>query len=133
MKLTELQEHVIAYYLLKGALDLNMDPRWWPPIELFSIICDKVRFAVSRFDLANCAAIDDASREWLDFLIARGAFLKADSEYGPMYQYQRAAYQGCVAEARAANAVVARAEAAPTAASALEFWQDAFARLGGAS
>src|SRR5579862_6568277 len=111
MKLTELQEHVIAYYLLKGALDLNMDPRWWPPIELSSIIADKVRFAVSRFDLANRAAVDEASQEWLNFLIARGAFLIADSDYGPMYQFQRVAYQNCVAEARASSTTVARATA----------------------
>jgi hypothetical protein len=129
MKLTELQEHVIAYYLLKGALDLNMDPRWWPPIELSSIIADKVRFAVSRFDLANRAAVDGASQEWLNFLIARGAFLTADSEYGPMYQFQKTAYQNCVAEARTSSATVARAGATAEP----DFWRDAFARLEGRS
>ncbi len=129
MKLTELQEHVIAYYLLKGALDLNMDPRWWPPIELSSIISDKVRFSVSRFDLANRAAVDEASQEWLNFLIERGAFLKADSEYGPMYQFQKAVYQGCVARARTASPAVARAAATAEP----DFWRAAFARLEGKS
>ncbi len=125
MNLTELQEHVVAYYLLKGALDLNMDPRWWPPIELSSIISDKVRFAVSRFDLANRLAVDEASQEWLNFLIARGAFLKADSEYGPMYQFQKTVYQDCVAEARKSSATFALAAAT----SEPDFWRDAFARL----
>ena len=126
MKLTELEQHILAYYLAKGAAELNMDPRWWPPIELSSIIEDKVRFAVSRFDVTDRAVVDHASRALLDLLIARQAFSTSDSKYGPMYQFQRPAYQTCISEAQAANPIIAQAAAAGP-----EFWQRAFERLKG--
>ena len=125
-KLTALEEHVLAYFLFKGAAEFNMDPRWWPPIELSSIIEDKVRFAVSRFDLDSRTTVDNAARALLAALIARGAFATAESNYGPMYQFQRPAYQAWLTEAQATNPTLARAAAAGP-----DFWKQTFEGLKG--
>jgi hypothetical protein len=125
MTLTTLEEHILAYYLLKGAA-LSMDGRWWPPIELSSILEDKVRFAISSFDVTNRAAVDNAARALLEALIARQAFLNSQTKYGAMYQFQRPAYQSWLAEAQATNPIIAQALTAGP-----EFWQHAFATLKG--
>jgi hypothetical protein len=124
MKLSELEQHVLAYYLIKGAADLNMDPRWWPPIELSSIIEDKVRFAVSRFDVTSRAAVDNAARSLLETLIAQKAFSTSQSDYGPMYQFQRPVFRTWLTEAQAANPIIARAASAGP-----DFWRQSFEKL----
>ena len=126
MKLTALEEHILAYYIFKGAAALNMDPRWWPPIELSSIVEDKIRFAVSRFDVTSRIAVDNAARALLETLIARGAFSTSESNYGPMYQFQRPAYQTWLTEAQASNAIIAQATAAGP-----DFWERTFEGLRG--
>jgi hypothetical protein len=125
-KLTALEEHILAYYLFNGAADMNMVGRWWPPIELSSIVEDKVRFAVSRFDVATRAAVDNVARALLETLIALGAFSTSETSYGPMYQFQRPVYQAWLAEAQAANPILAQAAAGGT-----DFWQQTFAALKG--
>src|ERR1700743_3797506 len=123
MTLTALEQHIVAYYLFKGAA-LNMDGRWWPPIELSSILEDKVRFAISRFDVPSRVCVDNAARALLEELIARQVFLTSETKYGPMYQFQSPAYQSWLAEAKASNPLIARAQTEPD-----EFWQHAFATL----
>ena len=125
-KLTVLEEHVLAYFLFQGAPEFNMGPRWWPPIELSSIIEDKVRFAVSGFDVKSRVTVDNAARVLLETLIARKAFSTAESEYGPMYQFQRPAYQAWLTEAQAANPILAQAVAVGP-----DFWKEVFERLKG--
>jgi hypothetical protein len=124
VKLTELEELILAYYLAKGASGFHMDPRYWPPIELSSIVEDKLRFAVSRFDPNNRTAVDNAARAFLDLLIEQQAFSTNDSKYGPMYQFQPAVYRQCISDAHKANPIIAQAQI-----SGPEFWQQAFERL----
>jgi hypothetical protein len=125
-RLTPLEDHILAYYLFNGADALNMDPRWWPPIELSSIIEDKVRFAVSRFDVNSRVAVDNVARAFLETLIERGAFSTSESNYGPMYQFQRPAFRAWLTEAREANPIIARASMEGP-----DFWQRTFDSLKG--
>jgi hypothetical protein len=125
-RLAPLEEHVLAYYLFNGAAELNMVPRWWPPIELSSIVEDKIRFAVSRFDITNRVVIENVGRVLLETLIARDAFSTSQTDYGPMYQFQRPAYQAWLTGARAASPILAQAAAAGP-----DFWKQTFERLKG--
>jgi hypothetical protein len=126
MELTELEQHILAYYLVRGASDFYMDPRYWPPLELSHIVEDKVRFAVRWFEIGNAAAVDNAARAFLASMIEQRAFTTSDSRFGPMYQFQHTVYQTCVAEARASNPIIAQA-----AATGQDFWQQRFASLKG--
>ena len=126
IKLTALEEHVLAYFLFNGAAEFNMVQRWWPPIELSSIVEDKVRFAVSRFDVTSRNAIENVARVLLETLIARGAFATSETKYGPMYQFQPSAYRPWLAEAQTASPIIAQAEAAGP-----DFWKRTFESLKG--
>lgn len=124
MQLSELDEHILAYFIAKNAGELQMDPRWWPSIELSSIVEDKVRFAVSRFWLVGRPPVEAAARVLLDTLVARGAFAKKDGEYGPMFQFQRDPYRAWLAEAREINPIVTHMADADE-----DAWEETFDRL----
>jgi hypothetical protein len=127
MNLTALEETVLAYYLCKDAAELNMVGRWWPQIELSSIIEDKVRFAVSRFDAASGGAVDNAARALLEALIERQAFSTSEGKYGPMYQFQPSVYQDWLREAQANSALIAQARTGGP-----DFWRQTFDSFSGA-
>lgn len=122
--MTELDQHILAYFIAKDAGEFRMDPRWWPSIELSSIMEDKVRFAVSRFWLVGRPPVEAAARVLLDTLIEHGGFATKDGEYGPMYQFQREPYRAWLEQARGANPIIAQAEAAGG-----DYWDEAFDRL----
>jgi hypothetical protein len=126
MELNALEQLIRSYYLAKGAAQFHMDPRYWPPLELSHIIEDKVRFAVSRFDLDNRAAVDNAAKAFLQVLIERQAFSTSESPYGPMYQFQPAVYRDYLNEAQNADPIIAQAQAAGS-----DFWQQQFEALKG--
>lgn len=122
--MTELDQHILAYFIAKNADEFQMDPRWWPSIELGSIMEDKVRFGVSRFWLVGRPPVEAAARNLLETLIARGAFAKKDGEYGSMYQFQRAPYREWLTEARANNPIVKQMATADE-----DEWEATFDRL----
>ena len=124
MALSPLEQHILAYFIAGEADEFRMDPRWWPALELSQIVEHKVRFAASIVDVTDRVSCANAARALLDMLIARGAFTTSESEYGPMYQFQRDVYRAYIAELRASDPIIAQARADGD-----DYWRNAFADL----
>jgi hypothetical protein len=125
MSLSELEEHVLAYYLENGAADLNMVGRFWPRGELVLVIEDKVQLATRKFGVRANLAGPKVARALLEILIERGAFSTVKGDHGStMHQYQKDAYRTCIGELQASNPIIAKARAAGPG-----WWDEAFAAL----
>lgn len=127
MNLSELEQHVFAYYVANAAEQLNMVPRFWPYGELKLLVEDKVQVAVRKFGLKAKMASPNVARAFLDLLIERDAFSTVKNEHGgTMHQYQTANYRNCVKELQETNPIILKAQAAGPA-----YWDEAFAALTG--
>jgi hypothetical protein len=122
--LTELEQHLLGYYLANAAQDLAMAGRFWPKGDLVLIIQDKIEIAARKFGRKVTATAATVARAFLDALLEREAFSTVKQEYGgTMHQFQPKAYQAAVQELRASNAILAAAAGDP------DYWPGAFARL----
>ena len=125
MDLSELEQHVFAYYVENGAAQLEMVGRFWPYGELVLIVEDKVQLAVRKFGFKAQMASPKVARAFLDLLIERGGFSSAKSDLGAtMHQYQAPQYRDCIQHLSAADPIILKARAAGPS-----YWEKAFARL----
>jgi hypothetical protein len=125
MSLSELEQHIFAYYVATAAKDLSMVPRYWPYGELVLIVEDRMRLAVRKFGVKAEMATPKVSRAYLDLMVERGGFSTTKDDLSTMHQYQAEAYGKCLAELQATDPLVLKAQSGgPT------FWQDAFAAVG---
>jgi hypothetical protein len=124
MNLSDLEQHVFAYYLANGAADLTMAPRFWPYGDLVLIVEDKIGVATRKFGGKVTRASANVASAFVDLLIEQGGFSVAENRLSKMYRYEGPNYQNCINELRDANPIVRRASAA-----APGFWDEAFAAL----
>ena len=125
MRLSALEEHVLAYYLANAAEALQMDPRFWPYGELILIVEDKIGFATRAFGFKVGRAAPNAARAFLDLMIERGGFSTAKNDYGStMHQYQKKRYEASIRELQVVNPICMKANAAGP-----EYWETAFSEL----
>ena len=125
MDLSELEQHVLAYYLANGAENFTMVPRWWPYGELVLVIEDKVRVAVRKFGVKANMASAKVARALLDLLIEREAFTTKQSDLGSaMHQFQPDGYRAVINELQQGSPLFQQAQSAGP-----DFWQDAFAKV----
>jgi hypothetical protein len=124
MSLSELEQHVFAYYLANGAQNLTMVPRYWPYGELVLIVEDRIQLATRKFGVRVELTSPKVARAFLDLMIERGGFSTTKDDLSTMHQYQSEPYLKCVKELLETNPIVAKARAgSPT------FWPDTFAAL----
>jgi hypothetical protein len=124
MSLSELEQHVFAYYVANGAQDLAMVPRFWPYGELVLIVEDKIQMATRKFGYKIGMVCPKVARALLDLLIERGGFSTTKDSLSTMHQYQSKPYLDCIKDLQETNPIILKARAGGP-----DFWADAFAAL----
>ena len=123
--MNDLQSHVLAYYLAHSAKDFAMVGRWFSYGELELILADKVKVDVRAFGKAAQDVAKGVAKFYLDHMIAEGGFASKDQKFGgTMHQYDADKFRAALDGLKAADPVLARANAAGP-----EFWETAFASL----
>jgi hypothetical protein len=125
MSLNTLESHVLAYYLAGAAADLNIAGRFFPRKAIIDAVEDKMKIATRKFGRKVGAAALPGATLFVDKLIADGAFsTKEDKFGGVMHQFQTDRYRELLAEAKAADPIVAKAPEATD-----PYWEATFAEL----
>ena len=128
-ELSELEQHVLAYYVAGAAQDLNMVGRFWPTGELGMLIGDKIQVATRKFGTKASMASTKVARAFADDMIACGGFSTKHGDFGStMHQFQADKYKECLAKMRETNPIVQKAQAGGP-----DFWAEAFAEVTGAA
>lgn len=123
--MTNLVNHMIAYYVATQANDLNIATRWYPYGELGLILEDKFQIATRKFGMKVRTHSRAAGKTFLDAMIAKGAWATTENEFGgKMHQFQADKFRAAVKELQANDPIIAKADA-----EGAEFWEKAFAGL----
>jgi len=127
VNLTELEQHVYAYYVATDAAQFSAAPRFYPHGELTLIFADKVQVATRKFGRSVHSKAKAAAVALVDKLIEVGAYSTKQNEFGgSMHQFQEPAYKVFLKAERESDPIIKQAEA-----EGAQFWEDAFARLTG--
>ena len=127
MSLSEMEQHVFAYFVANGAEQFSMVGRFFPYGELTLLIQDKIQVATRKFGGRASRASANAARAFLDILIEREAFSTKQNEYGgTMHQYQEKAYREVLKDLQATDPIIQQAKAVGP-----DFWPNRFAALSG--
>jgi hypothetical protein len=125
MSLSELEQHVFAYYVATAANDLNIATRWYPRGELLLIIEDKFQIAVRKFGMKARACAKSAATAFLDLMIEKGGWESKQNEYGgSMHQFQLDTFRKVLKDLQATNPIIQQAQAGGA-----DFWSQKFAAL----
>ena len=124
MALSELAAHVIAYYTSGHGKELSVATRWYPHAELIMIIDDKMAVAVRKFGRKVARATREAATEFVDTMIAKGAWASQTNDFGgTMHQFQADVFARELAAFNASSPIVQAAAADEN------YWADTFAAL----
>lgn len=127
MSLTELEQHVYAYYVATDAAQFQAAPRFYPYGELTLILADKIQVATRKFGRKAYSKANTAAAALLDKLIAAGAYSTKQNDFGgSMHQFQGDAYKTFLKSEQENDPILVQAKA-----DGPEFWDQAFARLTG--
>jgi hypothetical protein len=125
MSLSELEQHVFAYYVSGHAKELNIATRWYPYGELVLVIADKVTVAVRKFGRKPRACAKAVATAFLDHMIEKGAWDTKQNEFGgQMHQFQADRFKAELRNIQAGDPIIGKASAEGP-----EFWEKAFADL----
>ena len=125
MSISPVAAHVLAYYATGHGQELSITTRWYPHAELIMIIDDKMAVAVRKFGRKVARATREAATEFVDALIAKGAWSTQTNDFGgTMHQFQADRFRPALDELTGADPIVAAA-----AAGGESFWADTFAEL----
>ena len=125
MSMTDLEAHVLAYYVAGEAKNLAAAPRFYPHGELILIVEDKIGVATRKFGSKVRGKANAAATVFVDHMIAAGAWSTKNNDFGgTMHQYQPEGYRAALADWQASDPIVAAARA-----SGETFWADTFAAL----
>jgi hypothetical protein len=125
MSLTELEQHVYAYYVAGDAAQFQAAPRFYPYGELTLILADKIQVATRKFGRQAYSKAGTVAKELLDELIASGAYSTKQNDFGgSMHQFQGDAYKAFLKREQESNPIIVQAKDAGP-----EFWAQAFSAL----
>jgi hypothetical protein len=125
MSLTELEQHVYAYYVATDAAQFSAAPRFYPHGELVLIFADKVQVATRKFGRQVHSKANAAAAALVDKLIASGAYSTKQNEFGgSMHQFQEPAYKAFLKAEQESDPIIQKAKDAGP-----EFWDQAFSAL----
>ena len=125
MSLTDLEQHVYAYYVAHDAEQFSAAPRFYPHGELVLIFADKIQVATRKFGRQATSKANAVAAALIDKLIAAGAYsTKANDFGGSMHQFQGDAYKAFLKAEQDADPIIAQAKQAGP-----DFWDQAFTAL----
>jgi hypothetical protein len=125
VSLSDLEQHVLAYYVATAAKELSIAPRWYPHGELILIVGDKIEVGLRPFGRKVRAASKAAAAAFVDRMIAEGAFTTQKNDFGgTMHQFQPASYKQAVANWQSSDPLIGQAADDGS-------WQSRFAALTG--
>ncbi len=123
--MTELIDHMIAYYVDGPANDLSIATRWYPYGELALIIEDKFSIATRKFGLKVRSHSKVAGMTFLDAMSAQGAWETKDNDYGgQMHQFQADRFKAAIRQRQDSDPIIVKAKAEGP-----EYWDKAFGEL----
>ncbi|MFT4057825.1 MAG: hypothetical protein QM681_25215 [Novosphingobium sp.] len=123
--MSDLTDHMIAYYVAGPANDLNIATRWYPYGELSLIMEDKFQIATRKFGMKVRVHSKAAGKQFLDAMIAKEAWATTENEFGgKMHQFQADTFRAVIKDMQATDAIILKA-----AAEGPEFWDKAFGEL----
>ena len=125
MSLTDLEQHVYAYYVAGDAAQFSAAPRFYPYGELTLILADKIQVATRKFGRQASAKANTVAAALLDKLLAAGAYSTKTNDFGgSMHQFQGEAYKAFLKQEQETNPIIQKArDGGP------EFWEQAFTAL----
>jgi hypothetical protein len=125
MSLTELEQHVYAYYVAGDAAQFQAAPRFYPYGELTLILADKIQVATRKFGRQVHSKSPTVAAALLDKLVASGAYSTKQNDFGgSMHQFQGDAYKAFLKQEQETNPIILKAKD-----SGPDFWDQAFAAL----
>ncbi len=123
--MTDLIDHMVAYYIAGPAADLTVAPRFYPYGELGLIFEDKVSVSVRKFGMKVRKHSKEAGKAFIDMMIAKGAWSTNEGEYGgSMHQFQADRFREVIREEQKTNPIIVQAKAEGP-----EYWDKAFGEL----
>lgn len=125
MSLSQLEQHIFAYFVAEQAADFNIVNRFFPYGELVLVWDDKFTTAVRKFGLNVRKKTKPAAVALLDLLIERGGYSTKTNDFGgTMHAFQADEYRKIIQDLQATDPIIAKARAEGP-----DFWKDAFAVL----
>jgi hypothetical protein len=125
VSLSELEQHVYAYYVAQDAAQFSAAPRFYPYGELTLIFADKIQVATRKFGRKVHSRSNAAAAALVDKLIEAGAYSTKQNEFGgSMHQFQEPAYKAFLKSEQDKDPIIQQAKAEGS-----DFWAQAFARL----
>ena len=121
MSLNELEDHIFAFYLAHGGLELNLSERFCSYRELNLLVGDKVRFAMRRFGGDVTVACENVAGAFVDLLIQQEALSKTENSLGIAYRSDPRTLRAFVKDLHDSNPIVQKAQNGGP-----DFWQYAF-------
>ncbi|WP_313439311.1 hypothetical protein [Novosphingobium sp.] len=123
--MTDLIDHMLAYYIAGQASELTVAPRFYPYGELQLIFEDKVSVAVRKFGPKVRKHAKEAGKTFIDRMLETGAWSTTEGEYGgSMHQFQADRYRAVIREEQDSNPIILKAKAEGP-----DYWDKAFGEL----
>ncbi len=125
MSLTDLEQHVYAYYVAGDAAQFSAAPRFYPYGELTLILADKIQVATRKFGRKATAKANSVAAALLDRLIAAGAYSTKTNDFGgSMHQFQADAYKAFLKQEQESDPIILKAKDGGP-----DYWDQAFSAL----
>jgi hypothetical protein len=127
MELTDLEQHVYAYFLSEEALAVRVDGRFYRREEFVKVFEDKLFYSTRRWGPEIAARHSNIANVLVDKLIdAQGLLSTHDELSGTYHQMNDATYRQVIKDFIQSNAICQRAvKAGP------QFWNEVFGQPSG--
>lgn len=120
--MTELEEHVLAYFLSTEAPNISVDGRFYRRAEFVNVFEDRIFYATQRLGPAVSGRHSKIANSLIDVLIQAHALATThDSLSGTYHQMDDAKYRATIRNLIQSNVICQRAQRAGP-----HFWEDAF-------
>jgi hypothetical protein len=127
MSLSNLEQHLYAYFLVIDAPKTTVDGRFYRREEFIGVFKDRIRFGTAGAGKFSADVCEHIATDLVDRLIATGGLTTARDKLtvGELHQFEPAAYKQTIQALTEQNEIIAAAKGQGEA-----FWQKAFAELG---
>jgi hypothetical protein len=125
MNLTQIDEHVYAYFLHHDALKVTVDGRFYKAREFVRKFENEIMYGTPAFGGTDTGRPSNLATSLVDQLIEEGALSSVNDELsGVSYQFDAGKYKAFIKDQIATNPICQRA-----AQGGPDFWEEAFASL----